>query len=748
MQGLGSGFVRSVMAASCSSDAIGPKEDSSATAADESAQAAHPLSDNEEIKPELSAMISDTPGLLDCVAVFLPLHLRVYVSRHMREAVAPHHTRLVISPADKEERSVWERIPIGLVKGLAASLTRLTSIIFCYPVFATLWCFDVFITFVEGHAEGRRTANMQGGSLQTIVLEKVSLSWDKPRLQRCDLPLPPPAVPPPTLHALTSVTGLADGVVTRRRPHRVVWTEPYGHSRMADRGWRMPSLARVEQTGWSCPSLGRFICTSRRLQHVDGDFSGGGWASAFEHLPVGDGGQPGPLSQLKSIGKIRILCSQRRASVESSGLRQLQVALSARGCRKSLTGLDVVLPPDPAELCGDLCALDGLVTNCCISPDVPVSVGIGTNAFNPFSLHTDHFPPNPTPTFRRTIQQVAQKIKRLPFSLREGPLPPATEAAIDLARTLSFDSATEVEVRVPFRATIPPQDSMIISHLQQLPPQAARLTVGGRPGLQAEPYVMGAVGAMVAAKMPKYVKEVIGESWVGEDAVRVLEGLGRDREVGSVKIKYVFLEQLTSTAATLPAIHELEVEGEPSQRSVRGLRRVEIHVDVRKTAVSDVVELLDRGTKLGSGFSVTNLQIDKCVLDSRDSDVVVTATRDMRPQVAAGAAAVASRDPAASHDLAAALSAGRLRVGAEMVDGTGTSREVGEGQRGRPSRELQVGLVDDLTSWAASPSAPVAVADGPSPSPEGIHHGQQEILTPFGGPDREMPSPVASREAP
>ncbi|CEL97611.1 unnamed protein product [Vitrella brassicaformis CCMP3155] len=665
------------MAASCSSDAIGPKEDSSATA-DESAQAqaAHPLSDDEEIKPELSAMISDTPGLLDCVIVFLSLHLLVYLSRHMREAVAPHHTRLVISAADKEEWSLWERIPIGLVKRLAASLTRLTSLIFRYPFAATLWCFDVFITFVEGHAEGRRTANMQGGSLQTIVLEwEGSLSSAMlGRLQRRDPPLPPPAVPPPTLDALTSITLLGGG-----------------HGILANRDWRMPSLARVGQTGWSYRSLGRFISTSRRLQHVDGDFSDGDWAKAFEHLPVGDGGQPGPLSQLKSMGKIWLF------SVDETD--RLQATLSSRGCRKALPGLHVSLSlaaiDVPDRTVARLCALDRLINSCCTSPDVPVRV----SHLDGLSLKLDHFhtapfPSNPTPTFRRTIQQVVQKASGVYFHLTDGPLPPATEAAIDLARTLSFDSATEVEVEVSANATIPSQDSMIISHLQQLPPRAG-LLFRLYSARAAQPGVAGAVGAMMAAKMHKYVQNVDLAELLGEDAVRVLEGLGRDREVGIVRIRWANLEQLTSTTATLPAIDGLAVvvaqhvgdEQEAAHfnsclvslcQSVRGLKRVDTYVDVTETAVPDVVELLDRGTKLGSDFSVTDFSVTN--LRRGHGTVKVTATRDTIPQAAApagagaGAGAVVSRGPPESHEQAsapaAASSAGRPRVAAEMVDDT------------------------------------------------------------------------------
>ncbi|CEM19487.1 unnamed protein product [Vitrella brassicaformis CCMP3155] len=110
--------------------------ESVSAAAHESAQPER--SPRRHINNGLVDTITDTPGLLDCIAVFLPLHVLVQLSRHIWERAAPDHTRLVISAKDSEAGPIWQRIPLDLVTRLATALTRLTSVVFVYPVHLSL----------------------------------------------------------------------------------------------------------------------------------------------------------------------------------------------------------------------------------------------------------------------------------------------------------------------------------------------------------------------------------------------------------------------------------------------------------------------------------------------------------------------------------------------------------------------------------------------------------------------------------
>ncbi|CEM28704.1 unnamed protein product [Vitrella brassicaformis CCMP3155] len=203
----------------------------------------------------LRQQIADTAGLLSIVMAFLPIPLLTQLQlpplTWQNAARKQHH--LTISAADKDERSFWERTTIGLVTEWATYLTKLTHVVLCYPFgrFAygfPMWCLDVFVAMVEGHVAGRRAANMGGGTLQTMTIEKGVRLTDSLRQAVPRTHQPDPLDPPPTLHALTTIAGL-----TRE------------HQGLADRGWRMPSLAIVRQEVWHPDSFGQIISSSRSL---------------------------------------------------------------------------------------------------------------------------------------------------------------------------------------------------------------------------------------------------------------------------------------------------------------------------------------------------------------------------------------------------------------------------------------------------------------------------------------------------
>ena len=120
----------------------------------------------------------------------------------------------------------------------------------------------------------------------------------------------PPTLSLPTLKAVTGAIGA----------HRV----------LADRGWRVPSLERLEQEGWGAVEVGRFISSSRSLQHVSGRLSDNGWVSVFERMSQAAAGQRGPLARLQSIGTIKLYDNPEAAR---EAIARLQVRSHSNGCR-------------------------------------------------------------------------------------------------------------------------------------------------------------------------------------------------------------------------------------------------------------------------------------------------------------------------------------------------------------------------------------------------------------------------------
>ncbi|CEM31857.1 unnamed protein product [Vitrella brassicaformis CCMP3155] len=447
------------------------------------------------------------PGILSIVMAFLPVHLLIQLQlpplTWQHAARKQHH--LTISAADEDQRSFWQRTTIALVREWATYLRQLTSIALHYPLGFPRWSLDVFVAIIEGHIVSRRAANVHGGTLQTIAIEEgVRLTGTaRQTIFRTHPLLPLPLDPPPTLDALKTIADL-------RGDHR----------QLADRGWLMPSLATVVRQGWWRPgSLGKLIGSSRSLRQVDGMFDGDEWSSVFERIPAAPvGRQGGPLAQLEGIGTILVEGS------DPAGIDRLQEVLMARGCRESLKQLNV-------EFYAGFC-INRLTT--------PILLALRRLTM---------------------MKQLAQKATSVKYIFtQDGLTDPHTDpspAAIDMAKTLSFDKADVVEVENapgfhPLAYTPPPHPT-IISHLQPFPKAS---------GLSVRNHLGGAAGRLLAAKMPKKVECVdIGEMSGEEEKVGVLASLGREREVGTVEMGDIAinrLEQLLVGAADgLPTIREL-----------------------------------------------------------------------------------------------------------------------------------------------------------------------------------------------
>ncbi|CEM24572.1 unnamed protein product [Vitrella brassicaformis CCMP3155] len=578
-----------------------------------------------ERERELRQTIADTPGLVNCITAFLPLYLLGLLSTTAWDHAAPTHTHLTIDSTDSNERSVWQRVPLALVTQWANKLTRLTTITFRYPVMTPLWCVDVFITVIEGHVAGRRAANMQGGSLRTITLEGVRLakremSTVRRRQQLCPDQIAP-LVPPPSLDALTTITGLR-----------------FAHRDLASRDWRMPSLQRVEQHEWGADELGRLICSSQSLQRVGGHrLPGEQWAAMFGRIPKAAAWQRGPLAGLQSIGTIELSfdVDKARAAVD-----RLKDVLTSRGCRRSLTWLTVdmgffVIDSSVLPL---LQSVESLHSSCCRVDAEVVFEYRRVHTFDLSLFYSDDFPPNPSPLVMNAIQAAAQEATQINYTISQHslthPVDSPSQAAIDIVKTLTFDNVTAVIVRNAPGFVLPPNapspHPAIIDHLQPLP-TARQLFVDSALG--------GAAGRLLAEKMPREVELVdFGREVSSGDRIGVLEGLGAGRAVGGVNVVVSLTEGALDGWGpdSFPSIGRILMRSsvpdglEASAAAkrirdgissivdgVRGLERltVMLYVDGGSTARAAIQQLLTTGTKVGDNFIIDTHETERLSVD-------------------------------------------------------------------------------------------------------------------------------------
>ncbi|CEM24574.1 unnamed protein product [Vitrella brassicaformis CCMP3155] len=599
----------------------------------------------------------------------LPLHVLIPLSqrlakntKQMWEQAAPSHTRLFIDCATKDDehcwrsptegRSFWQKIPLDLVKRMAARLTGLTHIALCHPEDHPMWCSDVLVTIIETTAappaptqpppnpdqpDRQRDApapqrpsevRQSASRLETIAFEKVRPSAAAEReVERRRPPLPPPLTEPSTLPSLKAVTG-------------AVWQ--YG--KLANRGWLMPSLQTVEQERWRSEELGRFISSSRCLRHVSGDLRGEQWASVFEHIPEAAAGQPGPLSQLQSIGTIQLAGDVNEAL---AAVDRLQAALTSRGCRRSLTQLVVDMSFSvrtnhnirglskqiDSRVLPLLESVESLHKSCCRPDANVVFEAQRLESFDLSLFYSDDFPPNPSPL--NAIQAVARKATEINYTISQHdlthPVDSPSQAAIDITKTLTFDRARYVAI-LNAPGFVPPPDTpsphpAIIEQLQPFP-KAKELDTGGA--------VSSAAGRLLAEKMPSKMEMV----WFSLDVSpqerrRVLEGLGAEREVGTVEVgllrqKQGFQHSISLTEGALegwssdsfPSIGELKLgvrvpndlqpsaaaqlirDGISSIVGGGGLRCLMVNVRGSEALRAAVRQLLPTGTEVGTNFSI------------------------------------------------------------------------------------------------------------------------------------------------
>ncbi|CEM02293.1 unnamed protein product [Vitrella brassicaformis CCMP3155] len=564
------------------------------------AAAAGESSGASEMERVLWQQITDEPGLPVTIVAFLPLYLLVQVSQHIYRQASRQQHHLTISCGTREERSVWQRIPVPLVTQLGALLTSLTSITLRHPMATARWCLDVLVAMVEGQ---------QGGTLQTITIEGgVRLTGaEMQTVARTHPALPAPLDPPPTLRALTTLKGLTGD-----------------HQGLIEGRWLMPSLAIVQQGGERPDSLGRLISSSRLLRRVDGSFDGEEWAVVFERIPAAPAGQQGgTLAQLERTGTIVV------QGDNSAGVDRLQEVLVWRGCRGVLKQLHVRFrggyrigrPTLPVLL-----SLSRLVGRCCQPGAQLILTTTGPSEFDLSALYADDLPTHPSSPFKSMLQQLAQQVSCVKYVFTQqsltDPHASPSQAAVDMASSLSFDKANKVVVEnaPDFNppANAPSPHPTIVTHLQPL--HAVALHVRSKLG--------GCAARLFGAKMPKKVRWVDIDIRLGrQEQVGVLTALGREREVGTVGDVDIDQLQLVGAANSLPTIKELYAttrlpDGVQDAGSfvrtvlsslishVRGLRSVGLTVLKTTSAQHAAIRTSLVGTDI-DGFSITHVRYDR-----------------------------------------------------------------------------------------------------------------------------------------
>ncbi|CEM11835.1 unnamed protein product [Vitrella brassicaformis CCMP3155] len=251
-------------------------------------------------------------------------------------------------------------------------------------------------------------------------------------------------------------------------------------------------------------------------------------------MPVAVAGQPGPLARLECIGTVLLGgdFAHPRAAVD-----RLRAALWSRGCRQSLTQLTLrmgfysvyssVLPL--------MQSVESLHRACC-RPDAPVIFENSiVGSFELSIFNSDDFPPNPSPLFKTIMQHLARQTSRVFYTITQHdlthPVDSPSDAAVDVASSLSFDRAAAVFVQASFQQPPPshtpsPQPT-IIEHLQPLP-RATTLLIHDRLGVSA--------GRLLADKLANHVAKVETLGPPAVDALGVLGGLGGGRVVRQVSI--------------------------------------------------------------------------------------------------------------------------------------------------------------------------------------------------------------------
>ncbi|CEM33054.1 unnamed protein product [Vitrella brassicaformis CCMP3155] len=435
------------------------------------------------------------------------------------------------------DRAFWQTMPVNVAKRWGGRMPKIARILSCHPAGEGAWCLDVISALIEGHTEGRtamvaekraeaerrgESADIPDGSLTTIAFEAVELNdEDMPSVRRTNPTLPPLCAPPPSLPALTSISGLT--------AH---------HHGIGSRGWRVPSLERV-QAHEHVDTLRLLVGSSRCLRVFDVPSTVDQKAEVLQEVPVAaEEGQPGPLANLEDIGPIEVpgdlMTNQQALVLCCTQLQELGLVLQARGCRRSLKSLKVKFV-DEADVDHEVFefaeALQTFASAVCVG-DVPISFTSAEGFFSLMTLHSSLFPAAPSPVLKTLMRQLADQATVVGVDLMSDLATPPTPAVLDMARRLAFNKATRVHVfgvdQPAQAAPAPSHPALAIIHQMQPMPQASTLVLGKHTALAA--------GTQPASKMPNLRVLSVQDAVPMDQALQAIKAIGCERELDMVTV--------------------------------------------------------------------------------------------------------------------------------------------------------------------------------------------------------------------
>ncbi|CEM20307.1 unnamed protein product [Vitrella brassicaformis CCMP3155] len=440
------------------------------------------------------------------------------------------------------DRAFWQAMPVNVAKRWGGRMPKLTRTWCCHPAGEGAWCLDVITALIEGHTEARRAmvaekrreaerrgeeADIADGSLTAITFEAAELSQEEMlSVGRINPILPPVHAPPPSLPALTSISGLT--------AH---------HRGIGSRGWRVPSLQRV-QAHEHVDTLGPLVSSSRCLRAFDVSSTVDQKAEVLEQVPVAAERHQGPLANLEGIGPIETRGVLFNLQELDGWASELQLILVARGCCRSLRSLKVKLVDEamvshPVFLFAE--DLQEFANAVCVD-NVPLTLTGGVGIFDLVLLQSALFPPASSPILKTVLRQLAQQAAQVSVGLNSTlstPLDTPTPAMLDLARGLAFDKATRVLVanidsllQAPAAPPAPAPGLAAVAIIEEMQPipQASALVISER--------MTAAVGIELASKMPNLQQLLVNSIPKGE-AVRIADAIGCDSRSGELSLVHL-----------------------------------------------------------------------------------------------------------------------------------------------------------------------------------------------------------------
>ncbi|CEM31294.1 unnamed protein product [Vitrella brassicaformis CCMP3155] len=342
-----------------------------------------------------------------------------------------------------------------------------------------------------------------------------------------------------------------------------------------------------------------------------------------------------PLAGLQRIGTIELGGNpeENRAAVD-----RLRDVLTSRGCRRSLTQLVVAMSfcRINSSVLPVLQSVESLHSSCCRADADVVFEARRVESFDLSLFYSDDFPHSPSPLFMMAMQAVARKARQVLYIISQHdlthPVDSPSQAAIDIAKTLKFDNAhtafddQQVCVRnapgFVLPADTPSPRPAIIEYLQPLPTDTE---------LHIRSPVGGAAGRLLTQKMRRKVSVSFTRSVSPEDRRGVLEGLGEERQVSTVRFAMGGRSSVSLTEGafdgwrsnSFPSIEcivmdlavprELEATAavelicggiESVVGAVGGLEELTMFVRGAEAARTAVQRLLPTGTDIGNNFTI------------------------------------------------------------------------------------------------------------------------------------------------